>query len=63
MLSVPESLRILVARKPADFRKQFDGLAGIVMNELGMDPFGGCLFVFFNKRRDRIKFRPPDIGR
>lgn len=55
MLSIPESLRIFVAREPADFRKQFDGLAGIAKDQLGMDPFGGHLFVFFNKRRDRIK--------
>ncbi len=55
MLSIPESLRIFVARTPADFRKQFDGLAGIAKDQLGLDPFGGHLFVFFNKRRDRIK--------
>jgi hypothetical protein len=55
MLSIPGSVRIFVARKPADFRKQFDGLAGIARDELGEDPFCGHLFVFFNKRRDRIK--------
>ena len=55
MLSVPESVRVFVARNPVDFRRQFDGLAGIVRDEFGMDPFGGYLFVFFNKRRDRIK--------
>ena len=55
MLSISESLRIFVARKPADFRKQFDGLAGIVRAEFDHDPFGGHLFVFFNKRRDKIK--------
>ncbi len=55
MLSVPESLRIFVAREPVDFRKQFDGLAGIVRAEFGRDPLSGHLFVFFNKRRDKIK--------
>jgi len=55
MLSIPQSLRILVARHPADFRKQFDGLSGIVRAEFGHDPLCGHLFVFFNKRRDRIK--------
>ena len=55
MLSIPESIKIFVARNPADFRKQFDGLAAIAQDELGMDPFGGNLYVFFNKRRDRIK--------
>ena len=55
MLSIPESVRIFVARAPADFRRQFDGLAAIARDDLGMDPFGGHVFVFFNKRRDRIK--------
>ena len=55
MLSIPESVRIFVAREPVDFRKQFDGLSGIARDEFGMDPFCGHLFVFFNKRRDRIK--------
>ncbi len=55
MLNIPESLRIFVARSPVDFRKQFDGLAGIVRAEFGHDPFCGHLFVFFNKRRDKIK--------
>ena len=55
MLSIPESVRIFVAREPADFRKQFDGLAAIARDDLGLDPFGGHVFVFFNRRRDRIK--------
>lgn len=55
MLSIPESVRIFVARDPVDFRKQFDGLAAIARDEFGVDPFGGHLLVFFNKRRDRIK--------
>ncbi len=55
MLSVPDSVRIFVARHPVDFRKQFDGLAAIVRDEFGMDPLCGHVFTFFNKRRDRIK--------
>ena len=55
MLSVSESSRIFVARDAADFRKQFDGLAAIARDVLRMDPCSGHLFVFFNKRRDRIK--------
>jgi len=55
MLSIPESVRVFVARDPVDFRRQFDGLSAIARDELGMDPFDGHLFVFFNKRRDRIK--------
>jgi hypothetical protein len=36
-------------------RKGFDGLSGIVRRELGADPLDGSLFLFFNRRRDRLK--------
>ena len=55
MLSLPASVRIFLARDPVDFRKAFDGLCGIIQDEFGDDPFSGHLFLFFNKRRDRIK--------
>ena len=55
MLTIPESVRIFVAREPADFRKQFDGLSAIARDDLGIDPLAGHLLVYFNKRRDRIK--------
>jgi len=38
-----------------DMRKSFDGLSGLVENELGSNPRNGTVFVFINKRRDRIK--------
>lgn len=55
MLSIGESCRIFVAREAVDFRKQFDGLCSIAADDLHLDPFGGHAFVFFNKRRDRVK--------
>ncbi len=55
MLSVPASVPIFVARNPVDLRRQFDGLAAIARDDLGLDPLSGALFVFFDKRRDRIK--------
>lgn len=36
-------------------RKGFDGLSGLVRNELGRDPLSGDVFVFVNRRRDRMK--------
>ncbi len=36
-------------------RKGFDGLSGIVRGEFGADPLDGSLFLFINRRRDRIK--------
>ena len=36
-------------------RKSFDGLSGLVKNILERDPFHGDVFIFINKRRDKIK--------
>ena len=36
-------------------RKSFDGLCGLVTDSLGQDPLSGSLFLFANRRRDRIK--------
>ena len=36
-------------------RKSFDGLCGLVRNELDMDPASGCVFIFFNKPRTHVK--------
>lgn len=55
MLSLPPSVRILLAREPTDMRKGFDGLAHLVQSVLTEDPFSGHLFVFRNRRGDRIK--------
>ena len=55
MLSIPESARIFVARHAVDFRRQFDGLCAIAREQFDLDPFSGHVFVFFNKRRDRMK--------
>jgi transposase len=36
-------------------RKSFDALSGLVRNNLGYDPIYGAVFIFINKRRDKIK--------
>lgn len=38
-----------------DMRKSFNGLSGLVQNTLGRNPTGGDVFIFINKRRDKIK--------
>lgn len=55
MMSLPPSVRIFVAAKPADMRKSFDGLAALVREFLQADPLSGHLFVFRNRRGDRVK--------
>ena len=55
MLTVPPSVRIYLAREPADMRCSFDGLMTRVESVLEKDPFTGHLFVFRNRRGDRVK--------
>jgi transposase len=55
VLSLPSALRIFLAVEPADMRKGCDGLAQLVRDLIAQDPFAGHLFVFRNRRRDRIK--------
>jgi transposase len=45
MLSLPPSVRILLAREPADMRKGFTGLVLLVQSVLAEDPLSGHLFV------------------
>ena len=55
MLSIPGSLKIYLATAPVDFRKSHDGLAAVIEQALQEDPLSGSLFVFTNKRADRVK--------
>ncbi|MEE9394138.1 MAG: IS66 family insertion sequence element accessory protein TnpB [Planctomycetota bacterium] len=55
MISLPTNLRIFVARDPADMRKGFNGLQGLVTTQLEEDPLSGHLFLFLNRRGDRVK--------
>jgi transposase len=41
--------------KPVDFRKQIDGLAILIADQLDLDPSSGELFIFRNRSRDKIK--------
>lgn len=51
----PQISELYVSIKPTDFRRSYDGLSGVVRNELGREPSDGSLYVFFNNRRDQIK--------
>jgi transposase len=55
MISIASSTRIFVATSPTDMRKGFDGLQGLVSSVLGQDPLSGHLFLFVNRRRDKLK--------
>jgi transposase len=47
--------RYYLYREPADMRKSFDGLCGLVRSGLGRNPLSGDVFVFTNRRRTHIK--------
>jgi transposase len=55
VLSLPSTLRIFLAVEPVDMRKGFDGLSLLVRDKIAQDPLSGHLYVFRNRRRDRIK--------
>ena len=55
MLSFHAGLRIFVALEPCDMRKSFEGLYALATQSLEQDPREGALFVFTNRRRNRLK--------
>lgn len=55
MLSFAGSLRVFVALEPCDMRKGFNGLHALVTERLGEQPRDGALFVFTNRRHNRLK--------
>jgi transposase len=55
MLSIPVQLRVFLCTHATDMRKSFDGLDAQVRQVLQHDPLSGDLFVFLNRRRDRVK--------
>ena len=52
---LPSTVRIMLAMASVDFRNGFDGLAALVRESLGADPQDGSLYVFRNKRGDKVK--------
>ena len=56
-------LRIFVCTAPIKMNFSFDGLMGLAQATFDQDPMSGHLFVFFNRKRDRIKILFWDVGR
>lgn len=55
MMHLPASVRVYLCASACDMRKSFDGLHALVTQSMELDAFAGHLFVFSNRRRDRIK--------
>ncbi len=55
MFGLGLATKIYVAVEAVDMRKGFDGLYGLVRDQLGQDPLSGYLFLFSNRTRTRLK--------
>ena len=55
MFALSSDLQFHLYSQPTDMRKSFDGLCGVVRNNLGQKPECGDVFVFINKSRNKIK--------
>jgi transposase len=55
MISLPSAVRAFFCTRAVDLRKSFDGLSGLVEECFRQDLLDGHLFLFVNRRRDRIK--------
>lgn len=55
MLSITANVQIYLCTAPTDMRKSFDGLSALVASAMNQDVLSGHLFLFLNRRGDRIK--------
>ncbi len=55
MLTLPAQSQIFFCTQPVDCRKSFDGLSGVIHSVFGMNVLDGHLFLFVNRRCDRLK--------
>ena len=55
MLTLPGSVRILLATQPVDMRNSIDGLMALVRTAWSEDVYSGHLFVFVSRKGDRVK--------
>lgn len=55
MLTLPSTVRIYMAAEPVDLRRGFDGLAAATRQIIRAEPLSGHLFVFMNRRANRLK--------
>lgn len=62
MLSLAAGIKIFVYTPVTDMRKGINGLSGIVRSEFQSEPTDGSLYLFINRRRDRLKILHFDGG-
>jgi len=55
LFGLEEASKVFLYAQPTDMRKGFDGLYGLVLDHMELDPMLGYLFVFMNRQRTRVK--------
>jgi len=55
MIALPRTIRVWAYGRPTDLRKGYNGLVGLVKQQLRLDPLCGDLFLFVSKRRTGCK--------
>lgn len=55
MIPLSSRLNFYLYSQATDMRRSFDGLSGLVTSALSRDPMSGDVYVFLNRRRDRMK--------
>lgn len=55
MIGSTRVVKVWAYARPADLRKGYNGLFGLVQGELGRDPLSGEMFLFVNRRRTSSK--------
>ena len=50
-----DDVEVYLCRDIVDMRKSINGLSILVEQALGLDPFAEKLFVFCNRKRDKVK--------
>jgi len=61
MLSFSSRQRYFLYGAPTDMRKGFSGLSGLVREHIDHELLSGDVFIFVNRRRDRIKLLMWDV--
>jgi len=55
MIQLTAQTQVLLATRPADFRRGIDGFVAVCQQELKRNPRSGTLFVFINRRKTMIR--------
>lgn len=55
MLSFKEDVKLYLGSEPVDMRKSINGLTILTAEALSLNPQSGHAFIFYNKRKDKLK--------